>query len=256
MKCQLRFANCTSAASSDHGVIFVLKASVVLLVGFSAERHVRHGEFGRPLVGKTKRKMSATRTFKRLRMASTHGFVSVARVAIDATNAFVNRAIGPARRRWKALVGDAPWFGVASGALLIQYIPTSFVPTLSNIFLIDSRRELEEQRIRHEIQQGNDPFPYLKHRDMTYGATHHHKESRTEFYPREACPENVSIDAFRRKRAENQQRDLGALDKHIEALEKEVGGKITLEDAWLRDGIYSGENPLTAKTTPLKVSYQ
>jgi hypothetical protein len=183
---------------------------------------------------------------KRARMASTHSFVAVARVTIDTTNRLFLYVTDPARKRWNRLVGDAPWFGVMCGAIAIQYGPTAFVPAIGPFVTPDTRRVLEQERVRQEIQAGNDPYPYLEDREKMYGAIYHNKETRQEMMPRGSVPENQSIDAFRMRRKLQFERDIDGLDNKIAELERTANGGSTEGrfTEWLRSGFKESHAPM------------
>uniref|UniRef100_A0A7S1PYZ5 Uncharacterized protein n=1 Tax=Neobodo designis TaxID=312471 RepID=A0A7S1PYZ5_NEODS len=174
---------------------------------------------------------------KRARMASTHGFVAGARVCIDFANSVFLYVTGPVRRKWTQLVGDAPWVGVIAGSMVVQFGPQTLVPAIGPYVTPDTRRVLEAERVRQEIQAGNDPYPYLIDREKTYGAKTHNQETRMELYPREAVPENQSIDALRARRNRQFERDMAALDHKISALETAAGANDDRFTEWIRSGV-------------------
>jgi hypothetical protein len=179
----------------------------------------------------------ATLYMKKMRLAGTHSFVAAARVAIDATNAFILYLTGPAQRRWKKLVGDAPWMGLILAGVCIQYLPATAVPMIAPAITPDTRRSLEQERVRAELQAGNDPYPYLTDRQNTYGATTPHRESRPEYAPRNAVPESVSVDVFRERRRKRNEEGLDDLDKQIVELEQKILGERDKTSQWIKTGL-------------------
>ena len=177
------------------------------------------------------------RWFTKLRMASTHGFVSVARVGVDMSNRFIAWLTLPMRKRWRGFVGDAPWVPILLGALMLQYGPSPFIPALGAYITPNTRTVLEQERVRKELQQGHDPYPYLENRENMYGAVYHNKESAPELAPRSAVPEFQSLDNLRRVREARLKKDLEEMEKKVSDLESNVDGDSTDRTTkWLRTG--------------------
>lgn len=182
--------------------------------------------------------MSASIGFaKRLRLSATFGFVSVTRVTIDGVNHVFGYIAGPFRRKWNQVVGDAPWVIVLAISMSIQFLPTIAVPSMQPWVSPDTRRMLEQERIRSEVQQGRDPHPYLLHRDLTYGATGSNQETNVTNVPRDSVPECDAIDRFRELRKKQYDHEKVAIDAKIAELERAAQADAVTK--WIRSGISS-----------------
>lgn len=178
---------------------------------------------------------SSVSFLKKMRMSATFGFVGVSRIMIDSLNNVFNYFAGPLRRRWMTTIGDAPFMVVLLVSACVQYLPPFAVPSLQPWINPDTRRMLEEERIRNELQHGRDPHPYLNHREMTYGAVSSNAESIGSNVPRESVPECGSIDRFRERRQQQYDKEKHSIDAKIAELEKIADTDYTAK--WIRMGI-------------------
>jgi len=167
----------------------------------------------------------------RLSMKSTRYTIDQLRVFIDATSRMLLKVQVPIRRFIDKQSFDAPWLWVALFCVGLSFV-TSISQPYIELYLSENPRKIKEQRRQQEeLQRGEDPLPFLKHRDINKGFKTPLQIVDEADYPPESSEEYQvmqrykakRLEIFRKKQAEEQERL---------RLEEEKAAKESAKQSW------------------------
>eukprot|EP00760_Papus_ankaliazontas_P011861 PhM_4_TR15083/c0_g1_i1/m.16858 len=139
---------------------------------------------------------------------------------IEFANYYLNKIQGPIRDFVERHSQDSPWvFSIGVGFLCTVFATFAY-PALYPLFDPDFRRMAEEERIRDCIQRGEDPLPYLRHRDTNRGLIAPVQYTWEEEWPKETSDEYAAMLRYKKQRLEMFQKQQAEADKAEELLKK------------------------------------
>lgn len=113
--------------------------------------------------------LKARRSSARQQMLFTKGVIAVMRKVCDWANIVIYFIQKPFRRLVNIWTQEAAVFYVIFGSLMGGWVPYVLYPYFQEILDPDLRQKKEEERIRVNLQKGNDPLPFMKDKDNVRG---------------------------------------------------------------------------------------
>lgn len=113
--------------------------------------------------------LKARRSSARQQMLFTKAVIAGMRKACDWMNVVIYFIQKPFRKLVNIWTQEAAVFYVIFGSLMGGWVPYVMYPYLQEILDPDLRQKKEEERIRVNLQKGNDPLPFMKDKNNVRG---------------------------------------------------------------------------------------
>jgi len=113
--------------------------------------------------------LKARRSSARQQMIFTKALIALMRKACDATNVLIYFIQKPFRRMVNMWTQEAAIFYVIWGSLMGAWVPYWLYPYLQEMLDPDLRQKKEEERIRVNLQKGEDPLPFMRDKNNVRG---------------------------------------------------------------------------------------
>ena len=152
----------------------------------------------------------------RQQMLVTRIVIVFARVVVDITNYFIYLFQKPFRKAIGAWTQDSTLFYVIYGTFLGLYMPYLVYPYLQELIDPDMRQKKEEERVRVNLQKGDDPLPHVRDKDNLRGA-------ERPLYVTDDTAVKLSVDG-----------DWRSMERFRAGREEELRAQQRRADAWIR----------------------
>jgi hypothetical protein len=163
-------------------------------------------------------------------MQATKWTIDRLRVVIDFGSAMLAKVQGPLRSFIDRQAFDAPWVWILAFSVGMSTITSLAYPYFAEWADPDPRVQRERERIREALQRGEDPLPFLKHRDINKNAKVPLQIVYEEDYPPEASEEyrimqrykKHRLELYQKHRAEEEEKARREAEKAIEDEKKKA----------------------------------
>lgn len=147
--------------------------------------------------------LNARRESARQQMMFTGVFVLVLRKMINFVNFWIYLIQYPFRKWVAASTQDSNVFYIVFGSFMGVAIPYILYPYFQEVLDPDPRQKKEEDRVRQNLQRGEDPLPFFRDKANVRGQPMPVQVTDDSAVKLNIAPEWLSMDRFRQGRADD-----------------------------------------------------
>lgn len=160
--------------------------------------------------------LKTRRSSARHQMLFTKAFIAFMRKACDYLNVVIYFIQKPFRKFVNVWTQEAAVFYVIFGSLMGGWLPYVLYPYLQEILDPDLRQKKEEERIRVNLQKGNDPLPFMRDKDNIRGQA-------ISTYVTDETSIRLNIDG-----------DMQSMERYRESRQSDLDATRRREEEWIR----------------------